>query len=88
MNAPSTPDLNVTAPHIDDDGDVIRITVGGATWVLKDETAAILRKHRALYPDNSDVSSAFWHGVLTCLSMKLTTIKEKPSGKTRQDEER
>lgn len=75
-------------PLITDDGETIRIVIKGATWVLTDKTADIMRRHRALYPDNSLTASAFWHGVLLALS---TFTKEKPAnGKerqaTRQDE--
>ena len=81
--------VNRIEPHISDDGEVIRLTVRGSTYVLKDETARIVRKHRARHADGVE-AAAFWDGYLLCMSMMFSTLKEKPANgkakKERQDE--
>ena len=75
-------------PLITDDGEIIRLTVRGATWVFRGETARIIRRHRALYKDGSKGASAFWHGLLLTLSIFNPTMELPDGKKERQDEVR
>jgi len=67
------------------DGDVLRFTVNGATYVCKGHAAEIIKRHRATYDGDERAAAAFFHGVLVTLTLavELSSEKEEANGEKR-----